>query len=114
MNDSKKEEKMIELYPGDAVMFDGDVIHAGDGWRGKARERVFLYVANGQSKAPKIQVREKNGDKKLVVSVRLLVRPYTSSQLVLELLVVYKIILFRVFFSFMVYLRTVQVHQRTR
>jgi hypothetical protein len=68
MNDSEKEEKMIKLYPGDAVMFDGDVIHAGDRWRGHARERVFLYVANGQSKAPKIQVREKNGDKKLVVS----------------------------------------------
>ena len=68
MNDSEKEEKMIKLYPGDAVMFDGDVIHAGDKWRGHARERVFLYVANGQSKAPKIQVREKNGDKKLVVS----------------------------------------------
>ena len=32
---------MIELYPGDAVMFDGDVIHAGDGWRGKARRTGF-------------------------------------------------------------------------
>ena len=53
MNDSKKEEKMIKLYPGDAVMFDGDVIHAGDRWRGKARERVFLYVAKRSIKSTK-------------------------------------------------------------
>jgi ectoine hydroxylase-related dioxygenase (phytanoyl-CoA dioxygenase family) len=66
INDSDELGKKIGLYPGDAVMFDGDVIHAGDGWTHAARERVFLYVAtnnNGRPKVPKIQVRDKNGDK---------------------------------------------------
>ena len=72
-NDSDKDAKKIGLYPGDAVMFDGDVIHAGDKWTGAERERVFLYVAtnnNGRPKVPKIQVRDKNGDKnsQMVVS----------------------------------------------